>query len=157
MNSRHAFWHTTALNDMTPEQWESLCDGCGLCCLHKLEDEDSGEVYYTDVACRLLDTSTGANSCRCTQYRERATEVENCLVLTPDNLTSYLPWLPASCAYQRLAQGEPLPDWHPLLTGDPASVHSAGISARGRCISEREVSEEDFEEHIVWWVSGFGE
>ncbi|HSC76103.1 MAG TPA: YcgN family cysteine cluster protein [Pseudomonadales bacterium] len=150
------FWETLPLTDMTTEQWESLCDGCGLCCLQKLEDEENGEIYYTNVACRLLDISDGDNACRCQKYQDRSTEVENCMVLTPDNLEQSLGWLPDSCAYKLLSQQKPLPKWHPLISGNHNSVHAAKISARNRCISEMYVKENDIEEHIVYWVSGFG-
>lgn len=151
------FWNTLELADMSTEQWESLCDGCGLCCLQKLENEDDGEIYYTDVACRLLDVSTGENSCRCQQYGDRAKHVEHCMVLTPDNLQESMRWLPDTCAYKLLAQHLPLPGWHPLVSGSSNSVHTAGISARGRCISELTIHEDALEERIVFWVSGFGE
>lgn len=151
-----AFWKTLSLSEMTPAQWESLCDGCALCCLQKLEDEDDSEIYYTDVACRLLDVSGGDNACRCQQYRDRSAHVENCMVLTPDNLQQSIRWLPDTCAYKLLAQQQPLPEWHPLISGDSDSVHTAGISARGRCIPETAVDGETIEEHVVYWVSGFG-
>ena len=125
-----AFWRTTPLAAMTAAQWESLCDGCGKCCLHKLEDEDSGEVFFTGVACRLLDGSR----CRCTRYAERARLVPDCLVLAPDDLPTAA--LPATCAYRLLAEGRDLPDWHPLVTGDPESTHRAGRSVRGRTVPE---------------------
>lgn len=157
MKPAHPFWHNTALTDMTPAQWEALCDGCALCCLHKLEDEDDGEIYYTDVACQLLDTSDGPDSCRCRHYAERATHVAHCMVLTPDNLQQSLRWLPDTCAYKRLTLQQPLPEWHPLITGDSNSVHTTGISARGRCLPETNVDIDALEEHVVYWVSGFGE
>lgn len=131
-----AFWKHKNLSEMTSAEWEALCDGCALCCLHKLEDEDSGDIYFTDVACRLLDTET----CRCSDYSARAERVKDCLVLSPDNPQAFA-WLPGSCAYRRLAEGQELPPWHPLVTGDPASVHDAGISARGKAVSETETSE----------------
>ena len=139
-----AFWETKSLTELNAEEWESLCDGCGKCCLHKLENDADGLVYYTDVACRLLDTQT----CRCSNYAERSTLVEDCIQLSADSLAA-LDWLPSTCAYRLLSKGKPLPLWHPLLTGDPESVHEAGISVRGRCVAESEV--DDLEDHIVMW------
>jgi uncharacterized cysteine cluster protein YcgN (CxxCxxCC family) len=156
MKNTATFWETIPLTDMNSAQWESLCDGCALCCLHKLEDEEDGEIYYTDVACKLLDIHAGENNCRCTQYADRASRVPGCMVLTPANLDASLPWLPESCAYKRIAQQQPLDDWHPLISGDTHSVHAAGISARGRCVSEHTVSENELEERVVFWVGGFG-
>ena len=130
------FWKRKSLAEMTSEEWESLCDGCALCCLQKIEDEDTGEIFFTDVACRLLDT----DKCRCTSYQARAAKVANCLVLAADKPALFR-WLPASCAYRLLAEGEDLPEWHPLKTGDPESVHDAGISVRGRVKSETETDE----------------
>ena len=130
------FWKRKSLAEMSRDEWESLCDGCALCCLQKLEDEDTGEIFYTDIACRLLDTST----CRCTDYQNRAKLVSSCLVLTANQPETFS-WLPSSCAYKRLANGKDLPEWHPLLTGDPQSVHDAGISAMGRVVSENDTTE----------------
>ncbi len=131
-----AFWKRKSLREMTREEWESLCDGCAVCCLHKVQDEDTDEVFYTDIACRLLDVDT----CRCRNYEERAREVADCLVLSADNPEPF-GWLPASCAYRRLARGEDLPTWHPLVTGDPDSVHAAGISVRRFAVSANDRQE----------------
>lgn len=130
------FWKRKSLSEMTADEWESLCDGCGLCCMLKVQDEDSGDVFYTDVACRLFDIDT----CRCTDYANRVKKVADCLVLTPDEKDAY-EWLPDSCAYRRLANGQALPGWHPLLTGRPESVHEAGISMRGKAVSENDADE----------------
>ena len=130
------FWKRKSLAEMSKREWESLCDGCALCCLQKLEDEETGDVYFTDIACRLLDT----NTCRCTDYSSRAEKVASCLVLSVDEPEAFN-WLPESCAYRRLAEGKDLPQWHPLLTGDPNSVHEAGISAMGKVVSETETGQ----------------
>ncbi len=138
------FWKRKSLSEMTPGEWESLCDGCAKCCLHKLEDADTGAVSYTDVACRLLDTE----SCRCTDYARRRSLVSDCVVLTPGNVER-LRWMPSTCAYRRLAEGKDLAPWHPLVSGDPESVHEAGVSVRGRVVGEKRAG--DLEEHIVLW------
>lgn len=125
------FWKRKRLGEMCREEWESLCDGCALCCLQKLEDDETGEVFYTDIACQLLDVKT----CRCTDYLNRAQRVADCVVLTPDDPDTFS-WLPSTCAYRLLAEGHDLPAWHHLITGDPDSVHEAGISSRGKLVSE---------------------
>ena len=140
------FWRRKSLIEMTPDEWESLCDGCGRCCLLKLEDEDTSEVVYTDVACRLLDLGT----CRCTRYPDRTRLVPDCIVLTPENLER-LDWMPSTCAYRLLHEGKDLPEWHPLVSGRRNSVHEAGISVRGRVLREGEVRDEDLEDRIVAW------
>jgi uncharacterized cysteine cluster protein YcgN (CxxCxxCC family) len=125
------FWETKTLGEMTGEEWESLCDGCGRCCLIRFEDEDTGEVIPTRVACRLLDVET----CRCTRYRHRKRYVPDCIKLTPVNVAE-LKWMPPSCAYRRIYDGKGLASWHPLVSGDPQSVEKAGISMKGQLVSE---------------------
>ncbi|MCW5725158.1 MAG: YcgN family cysteine cluster protein [Maricaulaceae bacterium] len=140
------FWKTKSLAEMSAAEWESLCDGCGKCCLIQLEDPEEGARAFTSIACRLFD---GA-ACRCTDYANRAERVPDCVVLTPDTIGA-LGWMPKTCAYRLLAEGKPLPDWHPLVSGDPDSVHAYGISVRGRTVSETDVPEEDWERHIRDW------
>ena len=141
------FWNTKTLGEMTTEEWESLCDGCGRCCLHKLEDIDTGLYFYTNIACRLLDQET----CRCKEYPNRMSLVKDCLVLSPADHEHYN-WLPTTCAYRRLANGMDLEWWHPLVSGDPATVHQARISVRNRTVSENEVGKEQLVDHIVNWI-----
>lgn len=138
------FWEYKSLDEMSNDEWESLCDGCGRCCLIKLEDEESGEVHYTNVACRLFDEE----KCNCSNYSHRTELVPACLVIRP--LTdSLLAILPASCAYRRLAEGRKLADWHPLISNDPASVHNAGISVRSKVFPETSIHPEELEHHII--------
>ena len=125
------FWETKSLEEMTPQEWESLCDGCGLCCLVRFEDEDTGEVIPTRVHCKLFDP----NACRCSDYENRRAHVPDGIRLTPHNIEA-LEWMPRSCAYRRLHEGRPLADWHHLVCGDREAVHRAGVSVRGQTISE---------------------
>ena len=136
------YWERKALDQMSVEEWEGLCDGCAKCCLHKLEDIDTGELAFTNVACRLLDIG----ACSCGSYERRNALVPDCVVLNPKNVGE-LVWMPSTCAYRLLAEGKPLPHWHPLVSGDPDSVHRAGISVRGRCISERHAG--PLEHHVL--------
>ena len=136
------FWEEKPLAAMSRAEWESLCDGCGKCCLHKLEDEETGEVFPTNVACRLLDR----HQSRCRAYPTRKRFVPDCVRLTPAKLAT-IDWLPSTCAYRLVAAGQPLPDWHHLVSGDPESVHAAGISTRGWTVSEEDAGELEY--HIV--------
>lgn len=138
-----AFWKTKSLAEMTKPEWESLCDGCGRCCLNKLEDEDTGEFLYTRAACKLLDIGT----CRCSDYANRHEKVTDCVALTPDNAGS-LGWLPRTCAYRLLAEGKPLQWWHPLISGRPETVDEAGITIKDKAYSEEGLSVDDLADHI---------
>ena len=142
---RARFWETTPLREMTSQEWEALCDGCGKCCLNKLEDEDTGEVALTSVACRLLDDAT----CRCAHYENRHQFVPDCIVLRPDNLDSHAYWMPRTCAYRLLWEGRPLYDWHPLISGTADSVHEAGISVQHATVSEFDTPFEEWEDHLI--------
>jgi len=139
------FWERKKLRDLNDREWEALCDGCGKCCLNKLEDEDTGEVVLTRVACRLFDDAT----CRCTQYDIRHQFVPECIVLRPDTIDRHLYWLPQTCAYRLVYEGRPLYDWHPLISGNPETVHDADISMRHATVPEFEVPEEDWEDHLI--------
>lgn len=130
---------------MTPKEWESLCDGCAKCCLHKLEDEDTGEVYYTNVACRLLDL----NTCRCNNYAERIRLVPECLDLRQHDIAEFN-WLPSTCAYRLVSEGEELPDWHPLVSGKSTTVAEAGVSIRSFAVAE--LPDLDLEDHVIEWL-----
>ena len=141
------FWRTKTLEDMSTPEWESLCDGCGRCCLVKLEDEDSGEVHFTDLGCRLLD----AKACRCRDYARRSRRVHDCVRLTPEAVRS-LSWLPVTCAYRLVAEGRDLAWWHPLVSGNPETVHEAGISVRGRVkASETDLPQSEWPDRIAVW------
>ncbi len=140
------FWEAKRLEEMTVQEWESLCDGCGLCCLVRFEDEDTGEIIPTRVSCRLFD----AELCRCKDYENRKAYVPDCIKLTPGNIRD-LPWMPKSCAYRRVYEGRGLARWHPLISGDPESVHRAGVSIRGQTISEDELEHpEDAADHAAF-------
>ncbi len=140
-----SFWKTKKLPEMTTEEWESLCDNCGKCCLHKLEDEDTGEIVFTNVACKLINLKT----CRCTRYSERTRLVPECLNLKQDDFTQFH-WLPSTCAYRLLNDGKELPKWHPLISGNFASVKKAGVSIRRYAIKESVGI--DLEDHIIEWL-----
>lgn len=140
------FWETKRLEQMTVPEWESLCDGCGLCCLVRFEDEETGEVIPTRVHCKLFDSA----ACRCTDYANRKRTVPDCIKLTPYNIEA-LEWMPKSCAYRRLHEGKSLPSWHPLITGDPESVHAAGVSVRNQTVSEESFADpEDALDFSAW-------
>ncbi len=138
------FWQTKSLDEMTSQEWESVCDGCGRCCLHKLRDDDTEELSFTTVACRLLDLGT----CQCSSYPTRRDYVPDCVSLTPA-MVREIDWLPPSCAYRLLAEGRDLPAWHHLRSGDPETVHTAGVSVRGRAIDERGAG--NLEDYVVNW------
>ncbi len=142
---RPRFWEQHPPNRLTHKEWEALCDGCGKCCLNKLEDEDTGDVDLTCVACRLFDDQT----CLCSQYATRHQFVPECIVLSPENMDKNLYWIPETCAYKLLWQGKPLYDWHPLISGDPQSVHAAGVSVQHRTVPEFEVDEDDWDDYII--------
>ncbi|MFP4610380.1 MAG: YcgN family cysteine cluster protein [Thiohalophilus sp.] len=147
------FWRHKTLAQLSAGEWESLCDRCGRCCLLKLEDEDNGDLYFTNIACRHLQQP----GCRCSHYPTRTRQVPECLALTPDSLPALIDHLPVSCAYKRLYQGLPLPSWHPLISTDPASVERAGISVSGKVISEDYIHPEQYPEHIIQWHNWQGE
>lgn len=138
------FWRSKTLDQLSRDEWESLCDGCGKCCLHKLEDMDTGRVHYTNVACRLLDLG----SCRCGNYPKRQALVPDCISLDP-TLVDALKWMPSTCGYRLVAERKDLPWWHPLVSGDSETVHQAGVSVRGRAVAEHLAGE--LEDHVVVW------
>lgn len=145
-NGNTPFWRTKTLDEMSPAEWESLCDGCGRCCLNKLEDEDTGEIAWTEVACRLLD----GTSCRCSDYPNRQATVPDCIQLDAGKVRE-ITWLPPTCGYRLVAEGRDLYWWHHLLSGDLGTVHEAGVSVRDRIVSEEGMALETFEEHLAKW------
>lgn len=140
------FWEHIPLQEMTQAQWESLCDGCGKCCLHKLQDEFTGVVYYTDIACQYLN-----RQCGCDVYDNRAKKVSDCITLRPEDVESFF-WLPASCSYRLVYEGKSLPRWHHLISGDRQAVHAENASVSGKVKSELSIAEEDYEDHIIRWI-----
>lgn len=141
---RARFWEMP-LDALTRPEWEALCDGCGKCCLNKIEYEDDGSLDFTRIACRLLDGET----CRCRSYANRHDFVPDCVVLTPEKLAEIAWWLPKSCAYRLRAEGQALPEWHHLISGDPQAIHRAGASVQGWTVSELDVAEDDWEDHVI--------
>lgn len=139
------FWEKKPLSKLSQKEWEALCDGCGKCCLNKLEDDETGDVHLTRVACRLLDDST----CRCAQYDIRHHFIPECIVMTPETIDKHAYWLPKTCAYRLIWEGKPLYDWHPLISGNAETVHQAGVSVRDMTVSEFEVPIEEWEDHII--------
>ena len=139
------FWETKPLDKMNKAEWEAICDGCGKCCLNKLEDEDTGDVVMTRIACRLLDNET----CLCSQYPIRHQFVPECIVLTPKTIQDNMYWLPQTCGYRLLTEGRKLYDWHPLIAGNSDLMHASGVTMQGRTIPEFEIHEDDWEDHII--------
>ncbi|MGJ3256866.1 MAG: YcgN family cysteine cluster protein [Alcanivorax sp.] len=143
---RERFWELP-LGELSKREWEALCDGCGRCCLVKLQDEDSGELAFTNLACRYLDSQ----KCQCRVYDNRFSKVPDCIQVT-EAVARNTAWLPSTCAYRLRAHGQPLPEWHPLISGAPGTVRQAGISVAGRVVPEQLVHEDDWEEHIIHWI-----
>ena len=141
---RNKFWETLSLNELNPIEWEALCDGCGKCCLIKLEDEKDLKIHYTKVACRLFDHTT----CKCIDYYSRKKLVADCLIITNNSLKHAFKWMPSSCAYRLLYEGKKLKEWHHLISGSYETVHEAGISVRNSTVSEVDVPEEHWEDYI---------
>ena len=148
MNSSKPFWESKTLAEMTQSEWESLCDGCGRCCLNKLEDEDTGEIYFTNVACKLLDIE----KCQCSDYVNRQSIMPDCMILGI-NKPHELEVMPSTCAYRLLYEGRSLPEWHPLLSGSKDSVIEAGMAVAGKVVSEEHIHYEQLPEHLINWVT----
>jgi uncharacterized cysteine cluster protein YcgN (CxxCxxCC family) len=144
MSENNRFWENTPFNKMTEKQWELICDGCAQCCAHKLQDEDTDEIFLTNVVCQYLDTK----KCQCSVYGNRHVHVPDCIKITPENAGS-LPWIPDTCGYRLLANGKPLPDWHPLMTGDSESTRKANMTVTGKVISDADVDMDDLEDYLV--------
>ena len=143
--AHEVFWRSKSLEEMNPQEWESLCDGCALCCLHKVEDEDTREVFYTTVVCHLLDF----DNCRCTRYEDRCTLVPDCVKLRPQDVDAFH-WLPPSCAYRLVHEGKDLPDWHPLVSGRQETVIEENASVLNFYeVKDNEISEEDFVDYVI--------
>ncbi len=145
MDMAEPFWKVKELEDMTRAEWESLCDGCGKCCLYKLEDDETGSISFTNVACKLLDAKT----CQCSDYKNRKKHVPDCQVFNAKKVRK-IHWLPSTCAYRLLAEGKDLPRWHPLVSGSPSTVHKAGVSVRNKIVSETKVK--NLEDFVVDWI-----
>lgn len=143
-NRKDRFWEKIPLKELSTEQWESICDGCCQCCAHKLQDDETEEICKTNVVCQYLDTQKG----QCRVYQHRHEYVPDCIKVTPDNAAA-LSWMPETCGYRLIAEGKPLPYWHPLESGDSQSVHKSGASIVGKVISEADINEDDFENYIV--------
>ncbi|SKA68387.1 hypothetical protein SAMN02745130_00281 [Thiothrix eikelboomii] len=143
---KQPWWQQKELSELTTDEWESLCDHCAKCCLNKLEDEDDGTVYYTDVACDLLDGQT----CRCSNYSKRQVLMPDCVRLTPQNLEQ-LYWMPPSCAYRLVYEGKDLPSWHHLVSGNKATIHQQGESIIGKFVFSKDVNEDEWEDRVVDW------
>lgn len=138
------FWKRKSLQEMSQQEWESLCDGCGKCCLQKLEDEDDGTVYYTDIVCRYM-----TDDCRCSEYEKRHELVPNCVWLKPSDVEDFF-WLPATCAYRILAEGRDLPTWHPLVAGDPDIIHAVNISVKHmELVKDDQIPEDEWQDHVI--------
>lgn len=146
------FWRTTPLNQMSSEEWESICDGCGKCCLQKLEEEDTGEVFYTNLACHQLNIS----ACQCKVYQTRQEKVATCITLQPEQIETFY-WLPDTCSYRVLHESGDLPNWHPLVVGSNKEMLRQGLTVRDYAVSEETVNEDDWETHIIKWVHGMPE